>query len=61
MKAEMTKKEMFRKLIAEQSRNETPAKAVERPVVLIKRECSHRECATLPKCGKTQSYGGIDY
>lgn len=57
----MTRKEMFRKAIAEASRKDAPVKAVERnPDVLIKRECTHRECAGLSKCKQGQSYGGVD-
>ena len=55
-------KKMFRQQIAEQERNERPVKAIERnPDVLVKRECTHRECAGLSKCQKDRNYGGIDY
>jgi hypothetical protein len=57
----MTKKEMFRKAVIEAARTEPPKKSVERnPDVLVKRECTHRDCAGLSKCKQARSYGGMD-
>jgi hypothetical protein len=56
------RKELFRKLINEQVKRESPIKAAEHnPDILIKKECSHRECAGLSKCSEDRNYNGIDY
>lgn len=53
-----SRKELFRTLIEGCTVAVTPPP--HNPDVLVKRECTHRECSKLSKCSKEQKCGGID-